>query len=143
MFKVNAAARNVLTKPANVKKGKRSILVARNASEVWHTDGCYIKRGEVPESFGDVEQQGHLTVDQVMHVIPRARDNKVTIVGKVLRNGVNCTVLDNRAEVFTVYLEYVCDDIAGVELFCDGPLHPVVVVKAGDVVGVVMPRIPH
>ena len=135
-FKWSAKAVKELTNPSHIKKNPPMIMVARDAVETWHTNGYYMKRGDVPKRFGDVEEVLK-SVDTFKAIIPNADLDVVTIIGSHASAGDN-VALSNGTVVNRVLITYTMDGFPDVTLENGGKLYPVVVKSAGVVVGLVM-----
>lgn len=141
-FKWSAKAVKGLTKPANMKGGKPSIIFARDpiTNEAWHTDGHYLKRGDIPGRFGDVELQ-NMDIQNIYRIIPSLTDDDiVTVIGAHEENGDNLK-LSNGAVVSRLFLTYVMSgfDNNTITLANAGKPYPVVVKANDEVIGLVMP----
>jgi hypothetical protein len=141
-FKWSAKAVKGLTRPAPSRHGNPSVLVARGeGGEVWHSTGEYAKRGEVPKRFGLVDVTP-LPITSMHAVIPNDRSSVVTVTGAADWPGVDAVMLDNGAVVNRLLLTYTMSGHDDVTLTQADPLHPIVVIAGGEVVGLVMPLRP-
>lgn len=138
-FKWSAKAVKTLTKPAIHRKAKPSIIVARADHEVWHTDGHYLKLGEAPKRFGDVEAID-MPIAQIKRVIEMAVGGEaVTVTGAHDALGRDEVRLSNGAIVSRLLLAYVMDGYPDATLTCKGIEQAVCVYALGACVGLVMP----
>lgn len=137
-FKWTRAARKALTKSANSRRDNPTLMVARDANEVWHTNGYYMVKAEPSKCFEPYELQD-LPMSSVKGIINPSNDY-VEILGSKTANDLDCVEFNNGTIVQRIFLSYVTATIGGEVTYKNaGKLYPVYVLKDGEVMGMFMP----
>lgn len=143
-FKWTAAARKGLTTPAGMIKNPPTLKIGRDSQgDIWHTDGCYMVKGEPSKRFEPVTLH-ELPPGAVNHVIPAMLGDyrAVTVAGAASDKtpGYDTVELSDGAILNRLYLAYVTATIGGdVVILSRGPLAPVVLQRDGVTLGLIMP----
>lgn len=138
-FKWTQAAREALMKSPNHKGGISALMVARDANEVWHTNGYYMVKGEPSKRFEPYELQ-ELPMSSVKGIINPNGCDDVEILGSKTVSDLDCVEFNNGTVVQRIFLSYVTATIGGEVTYKNsGKLYPVYVLKNGEVMGVLMP----
>lgn len=138
-FKWTQAARKALTKSADSRKGNPALIVARDANEVWHTNGYYMVKGEPSKRFEPYELQ-ELPMSSVKGIINPNGCDDVEILGSKTVSDLDCVEFNNGTTVQRIFLSYVTATIGGEVTYKNaGKLYPVYVLKDGKVMGMIMP----
>lgn len=141
-FKWTAAARKGLTKPAPGKGKNPTLFVARGDGETWHTDGCYLVKGEPSKRFEPYDTQD-LPIGSVHQIIPGGGNvdeyTPVTVLG-ASETRPDTLELSDGTLLNRLYVTYVLATLGGdVVIASRGGLYPVLFQVNGETLGIVMP----